>query len=298
MANHRLVFDDLPVVVRRELEHELGAAVIETTNCQGSYSPSLAAGCLLADGRRLFVKAVSPAQNPESPEILRREARVSAALPADAPAPHLLHVLDDGDWIVTVYAYVNGEPQLARVLEATWALAEIEPPVSLPSVAELYGPVLTGWRNLAADPTGHGLDPWALKHLDRLAEMEPDWEDAVAGHELVHGDVRSDNVLLSPDRVTFVDWPAACVGRTFFDILSILPSVALEGGGDPEDVLARHGGSAVDPEAITAVAIADAGYLLDRARMPDPPGLPTVRAFQRAQGEVSLAWLKARLGWR
>jgi hypothetical protein len=37
-----------------------------------------------------------------------------------------------------------------------------------------------------------------------------------------------------------------------------------------------------------------AGYFHDRRRLPDPPGLPTVRAFQRAQGEVVLRWLKQR----
>jgi hypothetical protein len=35
---------------------------------------------------------------------------------------------------------------------------------------------------------------------------------------------------------------------------------------------------------------------VERGRMPDPPGLPTVRAFQRAQGEVALGWLRTRLG--
>jgi hypothetical protein len=49
---------------------------------------------------------------------------------------------------------------------------------------------------------------------------------------------------------------------------------------------------------VTAVVVADAGYFLDRARLPDPPGLPTVRRFQRAQGDVCVRWLQARLGWR
>jgi hypothetical protein len=83
-----------------------------------------------------------------------------------------------------------------------------------------------------------------------------------------------------------------------FDVISMLPSVALEGGGPPEDVLDAHGGERIDPDSITAMVVANAGYFLDRGRLPDPPGLPTVRAFQRAQGEVSLAWLKRRVGWQ
>lgn len=304
---HRLVFEELPRAVRRDLEAALGSGVVEAVNRRGGFSPSLAARCQLVDGRVVFVKGVSPAQNPESPDILRREARVSAALPATAPAPRLLHVLDDGNWILTVYEYVEGNlpgapwspAELDLVLGATWALATVDPPRSLPTVTERYGPVLTGWRSLAADSGLDGvLDDWSARHLDRLADHEPAWEEAVSGEELVHGDVRSDNVLLDGDRVTFVDWSAACAGRTFFDVVSMLPSVALEGGGDPEEVLAGHGGQGVEPDAVTAVVLADAGYFLDRARLPDPPGLPTVRAFQRAQGQVCVAWLRQRLGWQ
>jgi hypothetical protein len=104
-------------------------------------------------------------------------------------------------------------------------------------------------------------------------------------------------VLISGQQVTFVDWSAACVGRTLLDVISMLPSVALEGGGEPDDVLAAHGGRKADPEAVTALVIANAGYFLDRARLPHPPGLPTVRSFQRAQGEVCVDWLRRRLGW-
>ncbi|HUC13684.1 MAG TPA: hypothetical protein VMS00_04445, partial [Acidimicrobiales bacterium] len=173
---HRLTFDDLPPAVRRGLEEQLGTTVAEATNRQGGYSPSLAARCRLADGRVVFVKAVSPDQNAESPGILRQEATVSALLTTAAPAPLLLHVIDDGHWIVTVFEYIEGslptipwsQPQLVRVLEATWALAGVEVPLGLPTVAERYGPILTGWRNLAAGSGLDGvLDSWALRHVDR-----------------------------------------------------------------------------------------------------------------------------------
>ncbi|WP_181957823.1 hypothetical protein [Nonomuraea longispora] len=53
-----------------------------------------------------------------------------------------------------------------------------------------------------------------------------------------------------------------------------------------------------DPDpAITAVVAAMAGYFVCQGRMPGPPGLPTVRAFQRAQGVVALDWLRRRTGW-
>lgn len=306
-SRHRLAFEDLPEEVRHRLEGALGSPVVGATSRPGGYSPSLAARLDLADGRSVFAKAVSPAQNADAPDFLRREAKVAAALPESAPAPRLLHLLDDGTWVVMVYEHVDGalprvpwdRADLERVLDATWRLAEVPAPSSLPTIVERYRPLLDGWRNLARDPPPAGvLDDWSLRHLDRLAGAEPAWEEAVSGNELVHGDVRSDNVIIGPQGVTFVDWPAACTGRNLFDVVSMLPSVALEGGGEPEDVLRAHGGERVDRDAVTAVVLADTGYFLDRARLADPPGLPTVRAFQLAQGRVGLAWLRQRLGWR
>jgi hypothetical protein len=50
-----------------------------------------------------------------------------------------------------------------------------------------------------------------------------------------------------------------------------------------------------DPDDITAVLAGVAGYFVDAARQAPPPGLPTVRAFQAAQGQVVLDWLRQRL---
>ncbi|MGC5002962.1 hypothetical protein [Streptomyces sp. DT203] len=49
---------------------------------------------------------------------------------------------------------------------------------------------------------------------------------------------------------------------------------------------------------MNAVLAALAGYFVAHSLMPDPPGLPTVRAFRAAQGAAALEWLRARLGRR
>ena len=54
--------------------------------------PSLASRCDLDDGRRVFVKAVSPAQNPESPTCSGARSTSRDACRASVPAPRLLHV--------------------------------------------------------------------------------------------------------------------------------------------------------------------------------------------------------------
>ena len=49
------------------------------------------------------------------------------------------------------------------------------------------------------------------------------------------------------------------------------------------------------PENVDAVLAALAGFFVQRATLLPPPGLPTLREFQRAQGTESLAWLRRRL---
>ena len=140
------------------------------------------------------------------------------------------------------------------------------------------------------------LDDWSSAHLDDLVALESRWSDAVRGDALVHLDVRSDNILIEPTgRVVLVDWPHACIGAPWLDLLVMIPSMVLEGAGEPEAARrvarARCAGDAID-----AVVAALAGTFTWAASRPDPPGLPTVRAFQRAQGEVALRWLRTRLG--
>jgi thiamine kinase-like enzyme len=115
---------------------------------------------------------------------------------------------------------------------------------------------------------------------------------------LVHLDVRADNVLLTPDRVLFVDWPAASIGAAWIDLAAMLPSVAMQGGPDPEDVWRAHSLSrGVDDDQVDAFVVAVAGYFAHSMLLAEPPGLPTLREFQAAQGRHASTWLARRRGW-
>jgi hypothetical protein len=87
-------------------------------------------------------------------------------------------------------------------------------------------------------------------------------------------------------RAILVDWNLACVGNGRFDIAFWLPSLRLEGGSKPQEVL---------PDAGT-LAAAVAGFFAARAGLVAPQGAPIVRAFQRAQAAVALPWAARELG--
>jgi len=115
---------------------------------------------------------------------------------------------------------------------------------------------------------------------------------------LLHSDLRADNLLLTPTRVVAVDWPWASVGAAWFDLLLLLPSVTMQGGPDPEPTFAAHPSAAgADPRAVTTALAAWAGFLVGGSRLPPPPGLPTLRAFQHGQRVVAVEWLRRRTGW-
>lgn len=123
--------------------------------------------------------------------------------------------------------------------------------------------------------------------------------DGSRGETLLHLDVRADNIVLTPDQVYIVDWPWAAVGAWWVDVLAMASSVTMQGGPSPEDFLAAFpAASQVDPGAIDAVLAAIAGYFTHGALQPAPPGLPTLRPFQAAQGKVARGWLAERLGWK
>lgn len=304
----RLAWEEVATHVRAELASVLGSEVVAAENQPGGFSPGVAARCRLADGRRYFIKAVSDAQNSVSPNLHRREARIAAALPAGLPAPQLVAVVDDGHWVALVFDDVDGRPP-----QQPWTFDELRAAFAafdevanqgrgglagLVPFADLHGDGLDGYRRLAGgDPLIEHVDPWSRRHVDRLAQLEAEYPAASAGQALLHSDLRADNLLIRENgSVVIVDWPGACLGAGWVDKALMLPSVGLGGGPSPGEVEERLDPFAgADPDAVDRVLVALAGFFTVQGAEPDPPGLPTLRAFQRAQAEVTRAWLRHRL---
>jgi len=192
----RMAWGDAPGWLRAEVEDRLGAKVVEAVTQPGGFSPGVAVRLRLADGERVFVKAVGPAPNPDSADVHRREALVMAVLPRSAPAPRMLWSLDRHGWVALAYEDVDGaQPalpwrpgELRRVLEMVAAMgpALTPAPAGIISIADRLEDSFVGWRRLAAahaagDDDLRGLDRWAARHLDRLADLEAGWPAATEG---------------------------------------------------------------------------------------------------------------------
>jgi hypothetical protein len=309
----RLDWRELPDRVRAAFERWSGSRVEAASSQPGGFSPGVAARLRLADGRRVFVKAVSALPNAEAPAFHRREAGIVAALPPNAPVPRLLWSLDEGDdgWVVLAFEDIDGRApaqpwradELERVLDALVELAaSLTPsPVSVPPARHAttaFARRIRGWHELRdADPPGRArLDPWSARHLDRLAELEAEAVAAVEGDSLLHFDLRADNLLLTAERVWFVDWPHAAIGAPWVDAIAFAPSVTMQGGPPPEQILRRAApDTATSAPAITAAIASVAGFFTRESVQPPPPGLPTLRPFQAAQAHVARTWLTERV---
>ena len=304
----RVHWDNLPPEVRAAFERRLGASVVEAVTQRGGFSPGLAARLRLSDGTRVFLKAVSESPNPDTPRIHRREALIVAALPRSAPVPRFLWSHDEGGWVALCFEDVDGRPPaepwteddldlVVRALREMSAALTPSPIAAVETAGDAFARGINGWQ-AAIDREEDRLDQWCVHNLARLADLESRAPAAAAGETLLHFDLRADNLLIAADRVYVVDWPWACRGAAFVDWLAMAPSVAMQGGPAPEKFMRRFDLDGVSPNDLDAVLCSLAGFFVVHALDPPPPGLPTVRAFQAAQGVVALRWLRERTGWR
>ncbi len=297
----RIRWTDLPAHVREAVEAILGSRVVAAHSQAGGFSPGTADRVETAAGGRAFVKAVGVELNVKSVEMARAEAHITANLPASAPAPRVLGSFDDGDWVALVLEDVDGRhprtPWQRDELDATAAalctLADTLTPSPVPDVpdaADTIGGDFAGWDNIAAQPVDD-LDPWAATHLGALQAAAARARAALTtGDTLAHCDVRADNILIRPGGgIVFVDWPWGCIGPAWLDTVLLAVNVIVHGGAGDRLL------TGIDRQHVTDVVAGLAGFFLDMGRRPAPPGLPTVRAFQRAQGEALLPWLRDRM---
>jgi hypothetical protein len=274
------------------IERAVGSRPVRYEPRAGGYSTADRFAVTLADGRRVFVKSAAA---PNLAGFLRREHEVYAALsgsfiPAlvgwddDGVRPLLaIEDLSDADW--TPRWDVD---RIAAVLAALDEVAEAEPPPNTPPVRESFAELFDRWRVVEDDPApflSAGLrdEAWlerALPVLLAAVDSAP-----VDGDRVCHLDVRSDNLCFRDGRAVLVDWNWTSLANPAIDVAAWLPSVCVEGGPPPWDVLPDAG----------ALGAFIAGVWAAVVGLPPPETAPTVRDLQRRQLAVALDWIDREL---
>jgi hypothetical protein len=256
------------------------------------YTPAGRYRVALADGRRVFAKvaveelttgwlreehlAYTQLRGPFIPELLGWDD--------DGVAP-LLVLPDLGDCFLAP----PWTPDRVEAVRASLEQLRRTPAPALPSV-ERFAEMRTQWDDVVAAPepflslglvSGRWLD-------DNLAALqESALRATIEGDDVIHFDVRSDNIAFVEGAAVLVDWNWASRGNAELDLVAWLPSLRDEGGPEPDTLF---DGS---PELIALVA----GVWGSRAGLPPPPTADArLRAAQLAQLRVALPWACRALG--
>lgn len=245
--------DAVHTAIRRRLESALDQPTEAWLQPDTGRTAAACYSVTLADGSHVFIKAATDEQTEawlrteylalqHVPE--RLVPRVIAWL--DEPGSHPILVVEDlhqAHWPASHEGVNWHDGDIERVLAAVSELsafpapngfASAEPwPASWPALVRT-GPARDAFLNLGLCTTG-----WLAEAAPTLIAAEASLEDR--GDRLVHGDLRSDNICIDGERVVFVDWSQATRGHAEHDLAALLPTLHLEGGPPPYDVLPDGG---------------------------------------------------------
>jgi hypothetical protein len=237
---------------------------------------------------------VKQALSEEAADWLRKERLVYESV-RGAFLPVYFGASDEGETVVLVLEDLADAfwppPWTAGRIEAVQKALDLvhasRAPDGIPRL-EAVRERIVGWGNVARDPgpllaTSLCSETWLAEALPVLVQAAA--EARLDGDDLLHLDVRSDNLCFVERGTVLVDWNLAHEGNGDFDTAFWLPSLELEGGPRPWEVLSDAG----------ALAAAVAGFFAYRAGLPPPPGAPTVRDFQKTQAQVALRWAAREL---
>ncbi|WP_051797862.1 phosphotransferase [Catenuloplanes japonicus] len=310
----RPAWADLPAELRAAIAARLGSPVTWATSAGGGFTRGFAGVVDTASGERFFLKAAALAHERHLADWQYREVAITGALPPAVPAARPRWSLTAAGYYVTCLDAVDGTvPQLPwspthlRAALDAWATAAdalADPPaellaMDLPPLSRLLERELSSWTDVVA-----GLEPKpsssiALRHLPELAASEQLTPGFCEGSNVIHGDLRVDNIMIdsSTGAAWICDWTWCARGAAFFDTASLLVS-AHASGLDASSLFFEHPtGRNVPPEALDAVLASLSGYWLARAASGPSSASPYIRGHQRWSGNMALHWLATRRGW-
>lgn len=290
MFTPRATWADTPEPMRTAVAEALGTAIVSHTDLHGGMSPGPAAGLRLADGRQVFVKAVSAEVRVHNHAMILQEAKILDALPASAPAPRRLATVEHGPWVALVTTWAVGatgeqwtDASVAAVSKACRTTSTHRAPGALPPVANRIFD-FDGWNRVLEIDTG---DDWDAANAGPAADMAAGWESWTAGDALVHRDLRLDNTTVDEEEgsAVLLDWAYAAAGAAWIDLAQLAADVVATGhalGKEAATDQAYQLLRTLPPEASRFV-VGLAGMWCIRAATITDTVMPSISTWRRAR---------------
>ena len=228
-------WSELPEAVTAAIATAAGSTVELATSTGSGFTAGFASRLDLADGRRIFVKAASAADDRlhgwEISAAYRLEARNLRLLPPESGAVPLLWTITPHDgtdeWIVLGFPYVAGHPPrrpwrpeelrltTERLADAAPALATAPPGLDLQPFDAATEAEFAEWTTRLHSRDGR--TPWVEAVLTLAAESS----ERCRGTAVVHGDLRDDNVIVGDDGTVWIcDWNWPVLGAPWLDLVT------------------------------------------------------------------------------
>ena len=286
----RAAWADTPEAVRTAVAGALGAAIVGHADLHGGMSPGPAAGLQLADGRKVFVKAVSADVRAHNHAMIRQEAAILDLLPESVPAPRRLATIAYGPWIALATTWAAGatgrlwtDASIAAVARACRVASGHPAPAALPPVAQRIFH-FDGWARLREIGPADG---WEATYAGPAAEVVAGWERWTAGDALVHRDLRLDNTTVdaAAGAAVLLDWAYAAAGAPWIDLAQLAADVVATGHVRGAQAATDRAGRllrTLPPDASRFVVGLAGMWCIRAATVPDTV-MPGIAAWRRAR---------------
>ncbi|GLY95108.1 phosphotransferase [Actinoplanes sp. NBRC 103695] len=298
----RAAWADTPEPVRTAVADALGSPITGHADLHGGMSPGPAVCLRLADGRRVFVKAVSAEVRAHNHAMILQEAWILDTLPPSVPAPRRLATVEHGPWVALATTWAGGsagelwtDTSIEAVAHACRTASGHRAPDTLPPVAERIFH-FDGWARMLENRAG---GDWEAAHAGPAATVVAGWERWTAGDALVHRDLRLDNtaVQAADGSAVLLDWAYASAGAPWIDLAQLAADVVATGhvlGPEVATDRAHRLVEGLPPDASRFVVGLAGMWCIRAATVPDTPVMPRISAWRRARS-VALRPLVARL---
>lgn len=308
-------FDILPPEMQQKIENRLSGEITTGAVVYGSLSSSAGYVLTFDSGLKVFAKGSHPGEMSHGTLHIRTEIRTYEYVPVlKETSPRLYSWVSDNNedgWTLGLWSFIAQDDTAQfsdRTSEVMQLVAQVHaavvPEGILPAAQthNYIGAFLTDkkkWRrieaeagirtkflNLFEDPAA--AQDWLARNITALIALQSDAAVRPFVQGLIHGDLRTDNILFGKDRSWLVDWPNACTGPRVFDLVMLFTHLESLGLGAAESFLPLYDAAAgthfatADMDEVAAMAGSMAGYFADQAYRSVPEKLPRLRWMQKS----------------